>query len=776
MGLSAPLPGAQAPSSSNPTYDEQLGITFTQNQNALTYNVTALAQTDANGYGPAYILNGLTSLGYWYQVGISYHWPGASGGYDPTFAFSYQVFGPNGNPVYPQNGGAGLGTFSKAVDSGDSVLLSLTFSGPSVEMVAQDWNTGATARASYSSLGSTSFVGDTSSPSSSAGFFTGLMTEWYHVLPYSGNEGKVTYTNTVSALSSAWLWIDEFNPASTGPPVFINQTRTPVTFANAQQLYLFSSNGATMYGSAHQFITGQLNAATSRVSLSPASPEAATPTFSASYTLGGLQQSSDIAAGTSTVVEADPGTSITLSVNSSSSSALESWVFAGSGSSAITSVTFAAGSNVTYVYYHLVQETVAYQVASGGKPIPAASTPELTYEEPPASTSSTPATVVVKQLLGTSPVVIFALVGSDASLNGTIQVTAGDRWATSVQSWSISSPNAIPDPIQFYEQYQVTVQFSVQGGGTPPTAPEITADSLGSPSSVALSTSGTAAWFDVGSSFSFTSVINGTSQTERWVGDGQSATGFANSQILPFSDVGLPGETITGIYTHQFYARLAANDANGGTVTGITHLPNGSDRNLTGGQGWIEDGIALSVTASASPGWQFESWTGSSPGAYAGTNSSFETEVTGPVTENATFYVQLTVAADTGTNIAYSFTVQSGSTNPEATCCAVMQTGSVQAGTSKTLYIPPGSNVTLRESPSIFVYSFGSWQGTGLVNATKPSVALVVDSPSAVTGTSSYNYPVILGAAVAVAVLMLAGSLLTRNRRKRNSDWAFPPT
>jgi hypothetical protein len=199
---------------------------------------------------------------------------------------------------------------------------------------------------------------------------------------------------------------------------------------------------------------------------------------------------------------------------------------------------------------------------------------------------------------------------------------------------------------------------------------------------------------------------------------------------------------------------------------------------LTGGQGWFEDGSALSVAASASPGWHFESWTGSSPGGYTGTNSSFETEVTGPVTENATFYVQLTVTADSRTDIAYSF-------NPDAACLAFLkvifgscsvESGSVQAGTSKTLYIPPGSNVTLTESPSLFVYSFGSWQGTGIVKATKPSLALVVDSPSSVTGTASYNYPVILGVVVTVALLILVASLSIRSRRKKNSDWAFPPT
>ena len=146
MGFSARA-GAVA-AAVEPSYDEQIGMTFTQDFTTLTYNVTALAQADADGYGPAYILNGLSSAGYWYQVGISYHWPSSGGTYNPNFGFSYQVYGPSGRSVFPTNGGAGLGGFSKAVHSGDSVLLSLTFSGATVQMQAQDWNTGATAKTS----------------------------------------------------------------------------------------------------------------------------------------------------------------------------------------------------------------------------------------------------------------------------------------------------------------------------------------------------------------------------------------------------------------------------------------------------------------------------------------------------------------------------------------------------------------------------------------------------------------------------------------------------
>src|SRR5208283_1988338 len=79
-GPSPYLRGHGPPIQSN--YDEQIGLTFTQNLTTLAYNVTAVEQTDPTlGTGAAYLLNGLTNAGYWYQVGVSWDWnPGQTPG------------------------------------------------------------------------------------------------------------------------------------------------------------------------------------------------------------------------------------------------------------------------------------------------------------------------------------------------------------------------------------------------------------------------------------------------------------------------------------------------------------------------------------------------------------------------------------------------------------------------------------------------------------------------------------------------------------------------
>ncbi len=760
MGLSAAPSAVEAQGAPSPVYDEQLGTTFTQDFGSLAYNVTATAQDDADGYGPGYLLNGLTTAGYWYQVGVSYHWPNSDGSYDRGFGFSYEVYSSDGKSVYPSKG-AGLGSFSGVVNSGDSVLLSLTFTGSTVQMLAQDWNTSATAEAIYGNEGASSFVGDAFSPVDSHGFFTGLMTEWYHSAAYHANEGKVAYTNTAVALSSAWMWIDEFDTSTTAPSLFDNQTQGPVTFSG-DQVYPFAAGGATMYISAHRFVTG---ASTSSSTLNltpytPATPGGSSPSFSASYTFAGQPQTANIEAGT-TVLDADPGTMITVSI-SEPDSIQGFWVFSNGASP--NEVTFGAGTNATYVYYDLVQENISYQVAGGGQALPGSSEPELTYQEPPPVASATPSTVTATLGLSTTPTSIAAILGSDASVNGIMSGALGERWATSAQNWTFTAPNMIPGPLQFYHQYNISVSYSIIGDGTPPEVPEFNSSAFGVPAVILLSNNSTTGWFDAGSDYSFTNALNGTTSTERWAYGGGTPQGcFIGSPCG--QTINSPNQEISGGYTHQYYVDLAVSDTSGGGISGNysrTYPGGGVLNSISLGPAWMDAGGNLSLTAIAADRWQFATWIGSGAGAYNGTNPTIDATVTGPLNESATFYPQLAISAGGGTDITFSY----GSS-----------TGTVQAGTTKTLYVPPSTNVTLRATPSLFLYSFASWQGAGLSKATKPSLSLVVGSPVALSGTSSYSYPAVLGLAVVAAVVaIIAVSLLVRSRRRRAEIYGFSPS
>jgi hypothetical protein len=260
----------------HPDYDEGLSLGLFGNYESLSYNVTAVAQTDSFGYGPAYLVDGYTSSGHWYQVGIAYNWPLLSGsGYLSGFHFFFQVWQTNGTmSIFPNNGGGGLVALSSIVDTGDLVQLSLAFQDGNVSMRAFDWNTSARASVSYSAFGDSQFVGGP--PNSHP---TNIQTEWYHVDPYFCSEKRVTFSNFDHPFSSGWLCIaEEIYTANiagtqarnyTSPPpngstnytpsngqVFSGCPNYPINYSsNPERTFSYSLGGTIMYSNASEFVT-----------------------------------------------------------------------------------------------------------------------------------------------------------------------------------------------------------------------------------------------------------------------------------------------------------------------------------------------------------------------------------------------------------------------------------------------------------------------------------------------------------------------------------------
>jgi len=246
----------------SPGYDVQQVMVFAQSYSRLEFNVTAIAQCDANGYGPSYLLNGLTNTGYWYQVGINWDWPLQSGGYTPGFGFVSEAWAPGGLTRSPA-----AVAFSGVVNQGDTFELSLSFSGGQVVTSARDLNTGASGSMSYPARAASTFVGSQAQQSqlrfsfATQGYFTGLMTEWYHVTPnYSGPGQNVTYSESTIAVASATLGVGEWNfTTSTAGAVFsdVANNGSPIDFtAQPSQLQQFVLGGFTLSADAYEFVTG----------------------------------------------------------------------------------------------------------------------------------------------------------------------------------------------------------------------------------------------------------------------------------------------------------------------------------------------------------------------------------------------------------------------------------------------------------------------------------------------------------------------------------------
>ena len=180
-----------------PTYDEQEIISFDQNFTSLSYNVKAVEQKDSAGYGPSYLLNGLSNKGFWYQVGISYLWPthiANQSYYWNGWTYVCEEFDYAGKSIFQVAGGKNIILMN--IRNQDTVNLNLYFkSNGSVVMKVVDFNNSVSEARTFSAFGADSFVG-TRNTSSNIGLFTGLMTEWYHTTPYYGNESNVTYESS----------------------------------------------------------------------------------------------------------------------------------------------------------------------------------------------------------------------------------------------------------------------------------------------------------------------------------------------------------------------------------------------------------------------------------------------------------------------------------------------------------------------------------------------------------------------------------------------------
>jgi|GEM_PF-1655273 uncharacterized membrane protein len=241
-------------------YDEQLGMTLVQNYTALGYNVTAVAQTSGtSGTGPAYLLNGYSNTGYWYQVGLSWNWATSYFGYSPNeFLINYEVFAPNGTSIYPSGGGGGLLTLNGPVNEGDLVLLNLYFKNNTVIFLVKDWNTGATGSTTFQTYGATEFVGNPYSTASSQGFFTGLMTEWYGTSSSFPIQQPVVYSPYGAITSPAWLWADQFYctyPCYQKSDVTSNVSST-YYYPTSSHYLTFTPGSTVEYSSGAIFTTG----------------------------------------------------------------------------------------------------------------------------------------------------------------------------------------------------------------------------------------------------------------------------------------------------------------------------------------------------------------------------------------------------------------------------------------------------------------------------------------------------------------------------------------
>ncbi len=693
-------------------YDEQLGITFSQSFTSIEYNVTAVEQTDPQlDTGPAYLLNGLANNGYWYQVGVSWNWgPGSTPG--TGFDMNYEVFDTQGDSIYPRNGG-GLSGFSGPVNEGDTITLNLYIGNSSdVVMVAEDTNTGAFASQTYSSFGATYFAGLPSAVASSNGYFTGLMNEWYHGAPYYANGEQVIFSNPTFALSSAWMWMDEFN-ANTIQSLFTANTASPVTYTNPNSLQEFSYNGTVEYSDAYEFITGNATVSTTNstvpLTLSYAVLGGGT-TYSSpvlTYVSGGSQKTATLSISSATY-QADIGSTWTVTGTLGGSSSSERWQ-----TDQPTTGVAKSADTVVLEYYHQFSVSFEFAVSGGGS---AYSEPTVAYDSFGSAQSAG----------GTSAQFPLGSVWADSGsrYNYTDPLpgsSSSERWNADPATGTVDSSGTAT--VDYYHQFLVTVDASFEGSVIFPSV-SLRSTSEGRSLTGTVAQGANTFWLDASAQYSISQTVS-LLQGERWATNA-TTTGVVSGQF-----------TIPLAYQYQYYVGISTSGTNGGTTSAEI--------------GWYLPGTNLQVTATPNSGWQFEGWTGVGAGSTTSSSPELSLTLIGPANETAAFYPGVTVTASGPVAVSY----QDGTIS-----------GRVAAGTSSVVYVPASSTMSLSAGSAPLFYSFTGWSGA--VSSKGSSVSLSVDAPESVMAGSSYDYASIaIVSLAAILIVVVALLALTRSRKPK---------
>ncbi len=391
------------------------------------------------------------------------------------------------------------------------------------------------------------------------------------------------------------------------------------------------------------------------------------------------------------------------------------WV-AGEYGTATGWATFIAAMGAT------VRFTVGYAIQGGGSGyLP----PTLTYvaggQSVTVALTTTPAIYAIDA--GTAWSVSTILGGSRAN----------ERWATNE---TVSGSATRSETLSFHYSHQFSASFNyrVTGGGSGYVAPSVSYEQF---TILRANDANLTAWVDAGSAYSFPTSLGGSNATERWMADALDRNGTVGASA-----------TVEIVYRRQAFLTFGFQGP--------------AESSISPGTGWYDVGFSLTPTVTPAAGWAVGIWEGSGPGAYSGPQAGPTIFVVGPISEIAILYPGLTIHADDGGSVSFSYRSTSGT---------------VAGGASQTLYVPSGTIVTIMASPSS-TYVFTQWSGASSSN--RSSVSVTVTGPAEVTAHFAFSAGAALAfysaiAAVAIIAALVLIALIVRRRRRRTEVPPPPP-
>lgn len=151
--------------------------------------------------------------------------------------------------------------------------------------------------------------------------------------------------------------------------------------------------------------------------------------------------------------------------------------------------------------------------------------------------------------LGDQPTSFYADIGTSWNVTSDFGVSSSvERWQ-STQAAQGTVKGIASVYLNYYHQYLVSPSYGVAGGGGSPGQSEFSYASFGNSSSVSFAYTLAPVWADAGSSWSLSSILSGSTSTERWAASNTHGT------------VDFPG-TISATYVHQFFLAVTGHGLN----------------------------------------------------------------------------------------------------------------------------------------------------------------------------------------------------------------------
>jgi len=422
-----------------------------------------------------------------------------------------------------------------------------------------------------------------------------------------------------------------------------------------------------------------------------------------SFVNGGVPAEAALGISPATVL-ADPGSAWSVSSPLPGSSPASGEVWAVNASSGAAATSGLANTSVTRTFAYFHQYRTSLDfTVTGG----------AGYTAPPTVT----ATVFGVSTSLVAPGTVYLDAGSAYAYQEQLAgSTSSERWiATSAANGTVSA--ALTLNVPYYHQVLVTFDYSI--AGTTVSAPQVHFSSAGSPASA---TANATVWADSQAVYAYDSALAGATAGSRW-GPGSNGNGTVTAP-----------QTVLVVYREQFHLSVTASPSN------LSAYATAS--------GWYDAGSTVTLSASPPSGWEFGGWSGDA----SGTASGVPLQMGGPMSVTALFVAGFTIAAGDGGSVAYAY----GSVS-----------GTVPAGTSFTLYVPVGTEVTVTAQPSSWTQVFTGWSGAaGGVSAT---TTVTVSGPTTAGAGFGLNALAVAGLSLLVVLILaaLVVFLVLRRRRRR---------